>query len=341
MKNEQEVINAIDVAAAPVDVQAPVDAKVPDAAEKKRPGRPKKKVVTMPVEFHGIVEAPVNPDDFLELVYCNPLLFKKVLQQLKAFEVSEVEMNFDPIGLKIMAKDHLGKSNIYTTIDGKCMNLYYCKAPLRICVKRDNLEKVLGALGKNHYKITFILKENYRSTLYCIIKDIEYDNDDSYEIDVVFKPEDQGRAGFKDDDTNYPIKFKISSKHFKNRISNIRRLSPTFTIQKCGNEPLQFTFDKAQKVNWIGVYNDSKKIGLESTLPPDDIFSVSVYIDYIKPFSNSNIGEEVFIAADKREKMSFMTRLDKKDTDCYACVIKVFTEIKDYRRGLRAEEGAQ
>lgn len=298
---------------------------------KKKPGRPKKKIAEIPVEVHGIVEKPVNDDDVLELVYCNPTLFKKILQLFKAFEVSEAEMNFDAAGLKIIAKDHLGKSTIYTTIDGRCMNLYYCKTPLRICVKNDNLEKILGTLGRNHYKITFVLKENYRSTMYLIIKDIEYNNDDLYEIDVVFKPEEQSRVVIRDDDTNYPIKFKISSKHFKTKIGNIRKLSPTFTIQKCGNEALQFTFDKAQKVNFTGVYNDSEKISLLSTIAPDDIFSVSVYIDYIKPFSNANIGDEIIISVDKREKMSFTTRLDKKDIGWAAC-IKIFTEIKDYRR---------
>ncbi len=321
-----------------VELAVPEVLPVNKADAKKKPGRPKKKIVNAPIEVHGIVDAPVNEEDVLELVYCNPSLFKKLLTMDKQFEVSEVEMNFDQYGLKTINKDHIGKSTIYTTIDGRCMNLYYCKAPIRICVKRDNLEKVFGNLGKSHYKITFILKENYRSIMYIIVKDLEYNTDESYEIDVVYKPEDHARAEIRDDDTNYPIKFRISSKHFKTRINNIRKLSPIFTIQKAGNDPLQFTFDKALKVNWTGVYNDSEKIDLKSTIAPDDIFSVSVYIDYIKPFSNSNIGEDVYIAADKREKMSFMTLLDKSQTtDGYAACVKVYTELKDYRRQIPVE----
>lgn len=327
MQDEEEVANAI----LATDDETQDSDVVNNSAEKKKPGRPKKKISTVPVEVHGIVDKPVNDEDLLEMVYCNPNMFKKLLHLYKQFEVSEVEMNFDAAGVKIVTKDHIGKSTIYTTIDGRCMNLYYCKMPIRVCVKRDNLERVLGTLGKNHYKITFILKENYRSTMYLIVKDLEYNNDDSYEIDVVFKPEDPARAEARDDDTNYPIKFCISSKHFKTRINNIKRLSSIFTIQKCGEDPLQFTFDKAQKVNWTGVYNDSEKINLKSTLAPDDVFNVSVFIDYIKPFSNSNIGDEIFIAADKRKKMSFMTRLDAKDIG-WACYVKIFVEIKEYRR---------
>lgn len=325
MQTEQDIANAIDDAVEPAE-----PALVNPAAEKKKPGRPKKKITTVPIEVHGIVEKPVNEEDVVELVYCNPTMFKKLLQLYKQFEVSEVEMNFDKVGLKIVTKDHLGKSTIYTTIDGRCMNLYYCKLPIRICVRRDNLERVLGTLGKNNYKITFILKDNYRSNMYMIIKDLEYNREDSYEIDVGFKPEDNARDLAGDDDTNYPIKFKLSSKHFKTLINNVKKLSPVITLQKVGDEPVQFTFAKVQKINWIGVYSDPEKISLKSSITGDDIFSVSIIIDHIKPFSNSNIGDDVYIAAHQTEKMSFMTLLDKKEDIGWACAIKVFTSIKGY-----------
>jgi hypothetical protein len=300
-------------------------------AEKKKPGRPKKKVMTAPIEVHGIIDKPANTEDVMELVYCNPSLFKKLLQLYKQFDVSEVEMSFTKEGIDIFCTDHLKKSNIYTFIDGKCMNLYYCKEPVHICVTQENLDSILGTLGKNHYKITFLLKENnFRTTMYIVVKDIEYNNDDSYDVDIVYKPEAQQQARPLDNDINYPIKFKVSAKHFKTRINTIKKSSPNFIIQKAGDGPIQFTFDKAQKVGFTGVYNDSDKIDLKSTISQDDIFSVSVNIGYIKPFSNSNIGEEVYIAADTNEKISFMTYLDKKDIG-YACRIKIFTEITDYR----------
>lgn len=305
------------------------DIKTSKPQTKKRPGRPRKKVITPPVIIHGIVDKPVNAEDVVELDYCNPMLFKKLIHLYKSFVVSEVEMKFDYDGVSIITKDHLDKSTVYTKIDGKCMNLYYCKIPIKICIKRENLDRVFGSLNKNHYKLTILLKENYRSTLYIIIKDLEYNNDDSYEVDVVFKPKTD-EPEVNDDDSDYPLKFKISSKHFKTKINNIGRLSPTFTIQKYGDEPLQFTFDRAQKVNWTGVYHDASKINLKSSLDEDEIFSVSVPIDYIKPFSNSGIGDDVYISADKKKKISFATEIDKKDIG-YACTVKIFTQIKEYR----------
>lgn len=303
----------------------------PKPNSKKKPGRPKNPTTCVPIEVHGIVKEPVNPGDVLELVYSNPTMFKKLFLLYKQYEVSEIEMNFDPAGLKIVTKDHIGKSNIYATIDGGCTNLYYCKQLMRICVNRDSLEKILKALIKTNYKITFVLREeDYRKTLHLITRDAEFNTEDTYAIDVVFKPEEFARMAYNDDDTDYPIKFQLTSKHFKSRINHIRELSPTLTIQKSGDDPLQFTFDKAQKIHWTSVYNDPEKIKLKSTILPDDIFNASVVIDYIKPFSNSSIGDEVFIAADKHKKMSFMTRLDKRDPG-WTCWVKIYTDIKEYR----------
>lgn len=295
------------------------------AADKKKPGRPKKKQAHAPIEVHGIVNAPVNEEDVLELVYGNPTMFKKLLTLYKQFDVSELEITFGPAEVRFFATDHYKKSNIYTTIDARCMNLYYSAMPIRICIKRDSLERVLSMLDKTHYKIEFVLKDNYRSVMYMNVKDLEYNSDETFDIEVLFKAEDAGAAP-ADDDADYPIRYKVNSRHFKKRINNIRKLSPIFTLQKVGDGPLSMTYPQTQRVNWTGSYNDSDKIGLECALAPDDIFSVSLNIEYIRPFSNSNIGEEVIIAADKTERMSFTTYLDKTDLGSAACV-KVFATI--------------
>jgi hypothetical protein len=312
-----------------VDVKEdPKAAKVEPKKERKKPGRPPKKSPSVPIKVHGIKTEPINEGDVLELVYYNPALFKKILTLQKSFNVSEVEFIFDPHGVRIVTKDHLKKSTIYITIDGRCMNMYYCKEVRKICVKRDDLEKIMSTLGRTHSKITFLLKEDYRKILYIIVNDTEYENEDIYEVDVFCS--ETKTPEIAHDDTDYPLKFKLSGKHFKAKLNNLKKMSTTFTIQHTGGNALQITFDKAPKINYTGTYIGDK-IELKSTLEEDDIFSVSVVIDYIKPFSNSNIGEEVLIAADKTRPMSFMTRLDHSDNGWAACV-KIFTEIKVHRK---------
>jgi hypothetical protein len=178
-------------------------------------------------------------------------------------------------------------------------------------------------------------EEDFRRSLYIIVKDCQYDKDKSYEVEISYKPDDPNAEEVKDDDTNYPIRFVVDSKHLKDEITQVSRMSPLLTIQKAGNEPLQFTFDEAKKVNYNGRYNNSEKIKLQSNLAGEDVFNASIFIDYIKPFTNACIGDDVYIAADIKERMSFMTFLDKKPDGNFSVCVKVFTEIKGDRRAIQ------
>lgn len=298
----------------------------PAAPVKKGPGRPKKAAPVAPISVHGIVTSPATPGDVLELVYCQPRMFKKLFALYKAFGVNRLEMAFDADGLKITTQDHTKKSTIYVFIPGRSMNLYYCAAPVRVCVNREHLDKVFGTLDKTHSSINFILRENWRSTMYIVIKENEYSGEDSYDIDVEYKPEEQRTETEPDNDTNYPLRFTLTSKYFKTKINTIRKHSNSLTIQKVGNSPLQLTSTAKSRINWTGALPDADKIQFKSTLSPDDIFTVSICIDYIKPLSSSNVGDNIQIAADKSRRMSFTTYLDKVENGHAAC-IKVFTEI--------------
>jgi hypothetical protein len=298
----------------------------------RKPGRPPKKRPEIAIaDVVGIANAPANAEDLVELAYCNPTAFKKLLSLYKSYGAADICMIFDKDVVKIKTKDHLGKSAIWAKIHCKLLNFYYCKDKIKISIKREYLEKILGSMSKNQYKMMFMLKENYRSKLYIIVKDCQYDKDNTYEVEVSYKPEDQDDDELQENDADYPIKFRVDSKHFKEEINKIKRMSPVLTIQKIGTEPLQFTFDEAKKLNYRGPYNDPEKIKLVSKLEPNDIFNVSVVIDYIKPFSNSSIGDDVYISADKKNKLSLSTFLDKKINE-HVIEVKIFTEIREYKR---------
>lgn len=337
MENKDDILQVINIIAdaAPAQVEQPVV--VPVAAgvvagavaeKKKKPGRPPKNMVNIPVEVHGIVAQPINQDDIIELIYGKPVLFKKICTLLKGYGVGEVELNFDRNGLKIETYDKLKKVKITVNISGLCMNLYYCKEPIKVWVKRESLERVFGSLGKNHIKVTWLLKNDYRKVLYLIVKEGDVNSDQIHEIDVFYKEVVQDQAK-PNDDTNYPLKFKVSAKNFKKLLTDINKRSKIFTIQKTGREPLQFTIGKTQnqKDHWTEVFNDDKKIDLHSNIADDDLFNVSVDIANVIPFSKYSIGDDVYVAADNKEAISFYCLADKKEIG-WAASIKIFAEIR-------------
>ena len=296
-------------------------------APKKRPGRPKKAVISQPPDHHGICTTPFNAEDVVELVHYTPLIFKKIVTLLRGYDVANVNIDFGPEGIRILSQDHFGGTSICITINGNCMYYYYCKAPLRVSVKCENMENIFMTLAKTHSKITLISKaENYRSFLYVLISDGEYDATGSYEIGVIYAPDNSAETAVAYDDSAYPILFTVSSKYFKKLVSDISKISKMFIVQKDGAENLQLTSDRKDGISWTGTYNNAEKIHLVSKLAPNEIFSASVPIDDVKPFSSSNTGEEVTIAADKVNRISFTTRIDKYK-EWWTMVIKVFIKI--------------
>lgn len=299
---------------------------------KKKPGRPKKPKETAQIEHKGVVGTPTCDGDILEIVYSNPMLFRRVLALYKAYGVSEIELRFSRAGITIESGAHLKNTCIYTDIRGANMNLYYCEQDVSIFMNRGHLENVLNTLTKTCSQITFVLKkQNFRSILYVVIRDPGAEIDYSFDIDVAYK-ETGGAPTTHYSDGDYPLRFQLSSKDFKQQISNMKKLSSVWMLQKNGAiGPLQLAFEHQHNgiSAFSAVFLSPEKIALQSTLTDADILNVSVPIDAILPFSNSALADDVLIAADYERRISFTAMLDKSslpDTDPYACVVRVFTE---------------
>jgi hypothetical protein len=299
------------------------------ADSKKKPGRPKKRAQAVQAHVLGVIHTPSCEEDIVEMVYYNPLIFRKIFQLFKAYEVSEIDVIFDREFMYFVSEDHLKKSVICVTFVAKYLNQYFCKSPVKIRMKRDGLE-VLANLNKDHFRISFALRENFRSILYVHSSEYTSGLNNIYEINVISgQAIDTYKAA---SDTTYPIKFKLPIGSFKAILANTRKYSEILSFQKCGNGPMQLIIKNTKKgMNWSGVYDDSEKMEC-TTLNADDIFNVSVVIDYMKPFGTTNIDDEVFIALDKSEPLSLTCCADKRGTGNaltdYTLFVKVFTEIQ-------------
>jgi len=326
-------LGAIDSAAAAVPVQprfseeaTVIAAPTPTPkAPARRPGRPPKQKNNL-VETLGVVAEPFNPLSYVEMVISNPTMFKKILSLHKAYAVSEVEIYFGLEDVRMKAKDHLGRTTIYTTFFGRMINIYYCKTPISIVVKREYLDHILGPPDKANHKISIVLRENWRSSVYIIVKDMDYDKENIYDVEVIRASESE--ISYDGDvDTDHPLQFSFDSKHLKSEILKLSPLSKLLSIQKVDGKHLMFTGDNSTKPGYNGIYSNSEKIGMKNRLGAGHVFHISVPIGYIKPFTSSCIGEHVTIAADPVKKISFTSGLDKKIDGQYGIEIKVFSDL--------------
>jgi hypothetical protein len=294
---------------------------VPSPPPKKRPGRPKKRVVTEAIKISGVVDTPNDPEDKVEMVYQNPAMFKSIFALLKAYAAKELMMYFKKDTIDIAACDHLNSTSMLTTIDCSKLVHYYCGEETKVFIKRTEIETILHNLRKVHKRLTFILKTNYTSHIVIQTENSELDNRNIYEVELCQINEKINNVFYNEDE--YPLNFTLPSKHFKEEINGISQLSVRFSIEKNYGEPLSFSFENHKtKTIMNSPYLNEKKIKLNSTVANDDIFAVSIKIDYIKPFANTKLGDDVelFVACDK--KIMFKTQLDGE-----VCTVRVYTDI--------------
>ncbi len=296
-------------------------------SDKKKPGRPRNPINTSTQEFHGIVPTATNPDNVLEFVYGNPMMLKKLFAMHKSFAVEEIEMILTSTHVQFISQDHLKKSKIFATIDGTCVNHYYCSEQKRIRIRLGNLIDIFGTITKSVNKVTFIIKKNIdRSSLFVILKDGTYDSEDTYEVALLVRPDHDIMEILNDDD--YPLRFRMDAKHFKTKIASIEKLSNKLVIQKIHGHPLQLTYGaKEGLLNWTSTYENMAKLDLQINMRETDILHTSVIIDYIKPFTSSTIGEEVTIAVDYTRPISFLTHMDRRIDGTPTCTLRIFTAV--------------
>lgn len=293
--------------------------------EKKKPGRPRKNPIKKPMKRNGISNKPMNNENYIEMIYDKPSVFKKLFYLFKSMAVNDICIEFNKEYIYIITADHLKKSHIRVKIFSNRINHYYCEESHKIYLNPRNMEKIIQTLDKNYISIAFIIKKKSTRSILNILCKNEINIDDYREIDIL-EP-NESLEDVKYDIVNYPIKFTLPGKYFKKLISDMGSFSDIWSITKYGKNHLTFKYisrDKTVKTRHI--VKSPKDIKLISTIADDDIFSSSVRIDYIKPISNSLISEEINIAVDNKKNMIINIEIDKQNNKP-SILVSVNTDI--------------
>lgn len=311
------------------------------------PGRPKKDKITSVMETLGVVSKPNNPDNAIEAIYSNPMIFKKLIALEKAYSVEGVLMIFTPDKILVNTTDHDMRSHIFVTIHGNVMNSYYCDGYYELSISCEYLTKILNTVTNTYDKIMFILTKSTVQTainhtrdtvvkpqLQCVLHDAEYSTEDVYDIPIYDLVTNQSLSAATPilntfDDSEYPASFTFSMKHFKKRVTNCAKLSTTLRIIKHNNGALEMGHNTvgSEKLRWQSTYKDPKKINLELNNESTDMINIGVDINYLKYLSDAAPGDDITIAVHKSKPISFTTKLDKV-LNGWVMVIKIYTDLK-------------
>ena len=295
---------------------------------KRSVGRPRLIQRIDPLPKLGILNNPSNEDNLVELSYDNVSIFKKIFNLLKTMNVKEINIQFNSNYTKIFGIDHLEKNLIHIKIDSNKLNHYYCEHPINITLDPKNLDKITQKIDKHYSLFSIILKKkSYRNNIIIILNNKILSIDESHIINLIETNVDYETFNDKSVDYNlYPLKFELTGKYFKKLINDVSTFSEIFTIEKVNNNPLQFIYKNINNtIKGFNICKDSSKIKLQSSLSENDIFSVSVRIDYIKALSNSLLSEKIKIYADSENDLVFNLLIDNGSFE-----IIIYTSINKF-----------
>lgn len=295
---------------------------------KRSVGRPRLIQRIDPLPKLGILNNPSNEDNLVELSYDNVSIFKKIFNLLKTMNVKEINIQFNNNYTKIFGIDHLEKNLINIKIDSNKLNHYYCEHPINITLDPKNLDKITQKIDKHYSLFSIILKKkSYRNNIIIILNNKILSIDESHIINLIETNVDYDTFNDKSVDYNlYPLKFELTGKYFKKLINDVSTFSEIFTIEKVNDNPLQFIYKNINNtIKGFNICKDSSKIKLQSSLSENDIFSVSVRIDYIKALSNSLLSEKIKIYADSENDLVFNLLIDNGSFE-----IIIYTSINKF-----------
>lgn len=334
VKNQEGVeVNAL-APVAPVGAAAPAEV---NTKNKRGPGRPKTRLDTPYLPSVGIVAQPMKEGNIVEIVYNKPMVFRKMFALLKNFGLETVKVNFTETQVEFSGLGHYLTETVQLTMYGKALIEYYVKAPITKYIYLPDIDKVTKTINKRHNMVSLVIREEEeRSKMHMIFHIPEYDADLSSPIK--FAPQPEKAIPDIKDDTAYPIKFEIDSAQFKSIINSFDNglSADVMSIKKIGESPLFLLPQKdGQKLSEGISFKNNTKINLQSAITADDIFSTSVKIPYFRALSSANISQNIEIAADKFEPISFTSHIDKTvvkenagenavSTDMYVSRIKLF-----------------
>jgi hypothetical protein len=294
---------------------------------KKGRGRPRKTPKKEPIPRKGISRKPSIPDNFVELIYDQPVVFKKIFQFFKALAASQIQIIFRPKDIIFYTEDHHQRSKIRIKIDASKVNHYYCKDILDIGISSREMDLILNKVDKEYTTIVLISGESTRERTINLALENDIQIDELHTIELInpsYKMDNEEE--FIDED--YMITFELPSKYFRKTINDIKTMSNELSIiQNAPNKPLVFEYlTQNKKIQSEHTVKNNSKIKLKSNLEQGSIFRIDMHIEDIKPISSSQISEEVMILIDENKSLMTRSFIDNGTVE-----IKTLTEIIDER----------
>lgn len=300
--------------------------------KKKGPGRPKKYKDLPPAKILGIQNKPKYRNNKMELIYCSPLIMKKILSFFIG-QSETMQCKFKKDKVEMLCRDKYNANRIRVTMNGDKMHRYYCYDEFEYGLALTYLEPLNKKLGKQFSEFMWFSEDDEQlSKTHIWLKWMYISkgwNQNNYSLAGQYV-----RINEKDfddyDEDDYPISFTLKNKLFKDIIGDAaNHHGQNIYIRQNGkNAPLTIEYyPSARRYGSSNPFGDPKEIELISSLREDELFSVAISIEFLKPIASIIPTEKIHFKVSKTQPLIMLSYLDSKSIEVNI-LTKIVTENK-------------
>jgi hypothetical protein len=252
----------------------------PVKATKRGPGRPSKTPATPHIMKIGVVTKPRYPSSAIEFGYEHPQEFKTLSSFLGKLKCTTVYLHATSTSITLNSVDATGQVVVAAVMNGTDMNYYFCLREIWLSINFADIESVFKHVDRSHTIIKFLYSNDDASLFHIHLRDSHLDKVTKFPVSVTeqIDPPDTWDSvmdlyTIRD---NSLLSWRLPSKSFKKTNDLAVSGSPTVTVQYTGGSD-------ALVLEWLGssfapvteVYRDFDRIRFQSSIPEDEVFTIS------------------------------------------------------------------
>lgn len=307
-----------DVAAKPDVLSAKPDEKktkkkkvVSSSVEKKGPGRPRKIPKKEPAPRRGIAVTPQQRGNFLEVVYDQPAIMKKVFLFFKAISASEFQIEFQPGKFCIYGYDHFQKSRVKCSFNAAKLNHFHCQDNVDLGINCLEFNKLIDVADKDSLKVCIYstIQNIQKEVQVTVINDDDFNNCFRLQLIALKKRMTQLEIA-EFDDNDYTITMEMKTRRFKKIISDLRSISDKMSVEQEHPDAEIYMSCQASNKKTEQTIEFKNKKSIHSNLGANETFHVDILTDHLKQISSSIPSEEIILMFHEKKKIKTRSVLD-------------------------------
>ncbi len=311
--NDDKQISAIIEAPSPpkTEEKKTKKKKVVAVVEKKGPGRPRKFPKKESAPRRGIALTPQQRGNFLEVVYDQPAIMKKVFLFFKAISASEFQIVFQPGKFCIYGYDHYQKSRVKCEFNAAKLNHFYCQDNVDLGINCLEFNKLIDVADKDSLKVCIYstIQNIQKEVQVTVINDDDFNN--CFRLQLIALKKRMTQIEISEfDDNDYTITMDMKTRRFKKIISDLRSISDKMSVEQEHPDAEIYMSCQASNKKTEQTIEFKNKKSIRSVLAANETFHVDILTDHLKQISSSIPSEEITLMFHEKKKIKTRSVLD-------------------------------